>query len=268
VIAAQPRAGIALRRALEIAVTAALTCVLALLLVIPGMRRQAQEDLLKLDPLVMRSAEEYLDPRPVPEAPSPEDPPEPVEPGSGRWRDDFDDLAAWKQWRGPRPAVREGMLQIISQPDHWPVFYQAKPWLIGEADIELRVRCQGSLFEMGVAEAVGSPWRELGGRLNCPRVVDGLFVYLNRSSSPHVAGLDHLAGDVLQVQTQGPVERRRLDEFSVLRLELRKGSAALFVDGGLCVRESFEWREKARRLYIGSAGGDTWLDYITITPVD
>jgi len=241
-----------LRRILEIAATVALTSVLALLLVVPGMRREAEQQLLKLDPLVTRSAEEYLDPRPVPEAPGPNDPPEPGEPGTGPWRDDFDNLSQWRQWRGPRPTLRDGKLEIVSQPDYWPVFYQRRPWIIGAADIEVRVRCQASLFEIGIAEASGTPWRELGGRLNCTRVRDGLFIYLNRSHSPHVAGLDSLAGDLLQFQTQGPVPRRRLDEFSVMRIELRPHQVSLLVDGATVVRESLQWEPKARRLYIGS----------------
>lgn len=261
------RAGVALRRALEVVGTIALTCVLALLLVIPGMRRGAQEQLLQLDPLVTRSTEEYLDPRPVPEAPGPEDPPESTEPGTGLWRDDFDDLSQWLQWRGPRPVVEGGKLEIVVQPDFWPVFYQRRPWLIGEADLEVRVRCQASLFEMGIADAIGSPWRELGGRLNCTRVRDGLFVYLNRNTSPHVAGLDSLAGDVLRFQTQGPVPRRRLDEFSVLRVELRAEHVTLLVDGTAVVREQLDWQARPRRIYIGSDGGNTSVDHIEIRPV-
>lgn len=244
----------------------ALTCALALLLVIPGMRRKAQQQLLQLDPLVARSVEGYLDPRTVPEAPGPDQPPDATPPGSGPWRDDFNDLRQWRQWRGPRPELRAGQLHIVSQPGFWPVFYQARPWLVGPADIEVRVRCQGSSFEMGIAEAHGSPWQELGGRLNCARVHDGLFVYLNRSDSPHVAGIDRLAGDVLLLQTQGPVPRRRLDEFSLIRLEVREHYIALIVDGATVARENIDWSAKARRIYIGSGYGHTVVDYIAILP--
>ena len=196
---ASGHAGIALRRALEIAVTVALTCLIALLVIIPGSRREAKQQLLDRDPLLARSTEDYLDPRPVPEAPRPEDPPDTTPPGHGPWRDDFDDLGQWRQWRGPRPMITDGMLELVARPEYWPVLDQVRPWMLGPADIEVRVRCQGSLFEMGIAEAVGTPWRELGGRLNCTRVCDGVFVYINRSVAPHVAGLDILAGDVLEL---------------------------------------------------------------------
>ena len=66
------RSGFVLRRALEIAVTVALTCAIALLVVIPGMRSEAQRQLLQLDPLAMRPSDDLIDPRTVPEAPRPE----------------------------------------------------------------------------------------------------------------------------------------------------------------------------------------------------
>jgi len=256
----------AYRRAMEVALTAAFTAVMAVLLLIPSLRTRAREQPLQADPLLLESSEDYLDPRPVPEAPKPDAPPLLVEPEALPWRDDFDSLDAWRQWRGPRPQIRAGMLGFVAQPDYYPVIYTRAPLLIGEADIEVRVRCNGGLFEMGIARSLGTPWLELGGRLNNTRVRDGLYIYLNRRDLPQVAGVDVLAGDLLQLQTQGPSPRATPPEFSTLRLSLRRQSFELTVDGQECVADRLQWSETPCVIYLGSEWGESWVDYIQVTP--
>lgn len=268
-MAAWRPAGLSTRRVVEIATTLILTAILAVGVVVHALR---QGDKLPWPHgfAVATEAEgaDYLDARPAPEAPHPDDAPLMVEAGAGPWREDFENLDGWLRWRGPLARIESGDLLIAHQPGYEPVLYATQPWVFSEGVLEVRMQCDRSGFGMGLGEFRGTPWRELGGRMNSPNVRDGLFIYMNRRSLPHVVGLHDSANDVNQFQTQAPISKVPLGSSSTLQLTLRPNSVALAVDDVEYLVEQLEWSDAPRRIYLGTTQADTRVEWMRYVPAD
>jgi len=256
------------RRLVEIVATTVLIAILAIAVVVRAVRSGEK---LPWPPGVDFAAatpvDNYLDPRPAPEAPAADDPPIMLEAGKGAMREDFDSLAGWLRWRGPQSAIEEGALTIFDQPEYAPVLYRETPWNMAAGELEVRLQCTEGGFTLGLAEFRGTPWRELGGRLNQSEVRDGLFVYVNRYTRPHTAGMDYRVNDVQQFQTQAPIPLTDADEWFTLRIALAPEGAALAVDDVEYIAEVFDWPNVPRRIYMGTVTADTEVDYLAWSPV-
>ena len=119
---------------------------------------------------------------------------------------------------------------------------------------------------MGLGEFRGTPWRELGGRMNSPAVRDGLFIYVNRRSIPHVAGLYYAANDVSAFRTQAPLATIPPGASFTLALSLKPNSVALAIDGVDYLDEELEWSAAPRRIYLGATQADTRVEWMRYMP--
>ncbi len=260
-------AGLSTRRVVEVAATLMLTALVTVGVVVHALR---QGDKLPwphgfaVSSATMEADEK--DARAAPEAPLPDDPPLLIETGTGAWREEFEDMDGWLRWRGPLASIENGSLLITHQAGYEPLMYAAQPWVFGDGVLEVRLRCDRSGFGMGLAEFRGTPWRELGGRLNSPEVRDGLFIYVNRRSMPHVTGVHHATNDVNQFQTQAPISKVPLGASFTLQLIFKPDSVALAIDGVEYLVEKLEWSDAPRRIYLGTTQADTRVEWMRYVP--
>jgi len=210
--------------------------------------------------------------RPTPPEPSPE-----VEAAPALdevWREDFDDLDAWRLEKGKPATIEDGIVTLHDAPANAPLYAQRRPLRFDAADLVIRARSSsGGSLHMGVARAVNGLASELEAPPNSPKARDGVELQIDWKADDELSAwvrwkLDGHHWFTLPTQDaslpQGPfttmVVRIRPDGFSVKMDEEERGSYEI-------PRRELHWREGAYRLYVGCSGADPEIDFIELRPI-
>ncbi|MBD3293501.1 MAG: hypothetical protein GF393_11295 [Armatimonadia bacterium] len=199
--------------------------------------------------------------------PAPTDGPEKLaQVTDGTWRDDFHDMGRWVVWTGEADLTADGALQLRDRPDAGTIVLQKRPLLLDAAEIEIRVKSDGGLFQMAVAASGEGPPTELVGTRDCCVPRDGLGLDLDFASASGEAGRLRWMRDgseMLSVVTQD----RPLPpgEWANVNLSLGPQRCELALDGRTGAEIAMPWKEGSYRIYLGSRGADARVDHVALT---